>query len=52
MPSTSGRVVSHQLPDKVKLFAALREQVAEFKLGAIDTKDMMVIPNKLEVANS
>ncbi|KAH8102047.1 uracil-DNA glycosylase-like protein [Cristinia sonorae] len=43
MPSTSGRVVSHQLPDKVKLFATLREDVVRLKAGEIETKNMAVI---------
>ncbi|KAI0076151.1 DNA glycosylase [Panus rudis PR-1116 ss-1] len=44
MPSTSGRVVSHQLKDKVVLFAALRERVSEAKDMKIDTTTMSVIP--------
>ncbi|THH32830.1 hypothetical protein EUX98_g1337 [Antrodiella citrinella] len=44
MPSTSGRVVSHQLPDKVKLFIALRENVAELQEGKINTEAMNSIP--------
>ncbi|KAF7983269.1 hypothetical protein HWV62_22906 [Athelia sp. TMB] len=40
MPSTSGRVVSHQLPDKVKLFAQLKDIVENVKRGGNDTKMM------------
>ncbi|TCD64990.1 hypothetical protein EIP91_003356 [Steccherinum ochraceum] len=43
MPSTSGRVVSHQLPDKVKLFSTLRDRVGEVRDGSVDTSDMAVI---------
>ncbi|CAL1708129.1 unnamed protein product [Somion occarium] len=44
MPSTSGRVVSHQLNDKVKIFAALRDRIVEAKNASIETSAMKVIP--------
>ncbi|TDL22054.1 DNA glycosylase [Rickenella mellea] len=39
-PSTSGRVVSHQLPDKAKIFEQLREIVQLHKEGKVDATDM------------
>ncbi|KAL4244427.1 Uracil DNA glycosylase family 2 [Abortiporus biennis] len=44
MPSSSARVVSHQLPDKVKLFEVLKERVEDIKNHRIDTKDMVIFP--------
>ncbi|KAI0062782.1 DNA glycosylase [Artomyces pyxidatus] len=43
VPSTSGRVVSHQLPDKVKLFTALKEVSEDVKRGAYDTLSMAIV---------
>ncbi|KZT50762.1 DNA glycosylase [Calocera cornea HHB12733] len=37
MPSTSGRVVSHQLVDKIKLFAKLKQEADAAKAGTLDT---------------
>ncbi|VDB87785.1 unnamed protein product [Peniophora sp. CBMAI 1063] len=37
VPSTSGRVVSHQLNDKIVLFLKLKEIVGELQNGACDT---------------
>ncbi|KAH9954776.1 uracil-DNA glycosylase-like protein [Russula dissimulans] len=39
-PSTSGRVVSHQLKDKVKLFKTLKQNLEPIKAGNIDTSTM------------
>jgi len=39
-PSSSGRVVSHQLPDKVRLFEQLRDNVQAYKDGKLDTSAM------------
>ncbi|KAF8523411.1 uracil-DNA glycosylase-like protein [Gautieria morchelliformis] len=44
MPSTSGRVVSHQLNDKVKLFSRLRMNLEKIKSNNLDTSGMAVIP--------
>lgn len=43
VPSTSGRVVSHQLPDKVRLFTTLHDVVDQMKSGALDTDSMAVV---------
>ncbi|OBZ71815.1 G/T mismatch-specific thymine DNA glycosylase [Grifola frondosa] len=43
-PSTSGRVVSHQLPQKVVLFSLLKQRVKDLKEGRIDTSMMGTIP--------
>ncbi|TFY54345.1 hypothetical protein EVG20_g9740 [Dentipellis fragilis] len=43
VPSTSGRVISHQLPDKIKLFAILKGHVDDSKAGALDTSTMAVV---------
>ncbi|KZO92024.1 DNA glycosylase [Calocera viscosa TUFC12733] len=37
MPSTSGRVVSHQLVDKIKLFSRLKQESDADKAGTLDT---------------
>jgi len=39
-PSTSGRVVSHQLTDKVELFKTLKQNLEPIKAGNIDTSAM------------
>ncbi|TFY80703.1 hypothetical protein EWM64_g3308 [Hericium alpestre] len=44
VPSSSPRVVSHQLDDKVELFALLKEQVDQAKRGVLDTSYMSVVP--------
>ncbi|GJJ10224.1 hypothetical protein Clacol_004450 [Clathrus columnatus] len=44
IPSTSRRVVSHQLVDKVKLISQLREMVEAIKQGKLGSSDMEVIP--------
>jgi len=43
VPSTSGRVVSHQLPDKVKLFIGLKAAVENYKQSKIDSSQMIAI---------
>ncbi|KAH9943535.1 uracil-DNA glycosylase-like protein [Amylocystis lapponica] len=43
-PSTSGRVTSHQLPQKTVLFALLKQRVEDLKQGRIDTSSMAAIP--------
>ncbi|GBE89248.1 G/T mismatch-specific thymine DNA glycosylase [Sparassis crispa] len=42
-PSTSGRVTSHQLPQKTALFTLLRQRMEEAKRGEINTESMTVI---------
>jgi len=42
-PSTSGRVVSHQRDDKVKLFKVLRENLEQIKAGTLDIGSMRTI---------
>ncbi|KAI0297397.1 uracil-DNA glycosylase-like protein [Russula brevipes] len=42
-PSTSGRVVSHQLGDKVALFKLLRENLEHIKAGTLDTSSMRLV---------
>jgi len=44
VPSTSGRVVSHQLQDKVELFADLNATVENYKQHKIDSTKMAAIP--------
>jgi len=43
VPSTSGRVVSHQLPDKAKLFTSLKTAVENYKSSRIDSSQMASI---------
>ncbi|TFK49244.1 DNA glycosylase, partial [Heliocybe sulcata] len=43
VPSTSGRVVSHQLLDKVKLFTTLHDLVEEVKTGKFDTHSFAIV---------
>ncbi|KAH8992737.1 uracil-DNA glycosylase-like protein [Lactarius akahatsu] len=43
IPSTSGRVVSHQRDDKVALFKVLREDLERIKAGTLDTGFMRII---------
>ncbi|KDQ53779.1 hypothetical protein JAAARDRAFT_72403 [Jaapia argillacea MUCL 33604] len=43
VPSTSARVISHQLPDKIKLFADLRTCLTQVIASQIDTTDMLVV---------
>ncbi|OCH86011.1 DNA glycosylase [Obba rivulosa] len=43
MPSTSGRVVSHQLPQKTALMKTLGERVEDLKQGTFNTASMTVI---------
>ncbi|KAF8588202.1 DNA glycosylase [Ramaria rubella] len=43
MPSTSGRVVSHQLSDKVKLFSHLRNDLQRLKSNMLDTSEMAIV---------
>jgi len=44
VPSTSGRVTSHQLPQKKALFALLKQHVDELRHGRLDTSSMTVVP--------
>ncbi|KAH9983824.1 hypothetical protein BJV74DRAFT_849421 [Russula compacta] len=43
LPSTSGRVVSHQHDDKVALFRTLRENLESIKAGTLDTGSMRLV---------
>ncbi|KIJ27341.1 hypothetical protein M422DRAFT_271485, partial [Sphaerobolus stellatus SS14] len=43
-PSSSARVVSHQLQDKAKILAELGADLAKVKAKAMDTSQMAVIP--------
>jgi len=43
VPSTSGRVVSHQLPDKVRLFTTLHNLVEQMKAGILNTDTFVTI---------
>ncbi|KAI0052051.1 DNA glycosylase [Auriscalpium vulgare] len=43
VPSTSGRVVSHQLNDKIVLFTALKHLLDRLKDGEVDTSHMAVV---------
>ncbi|KAA1475236.1 DNA glycosylase [Dentipellis sp. KUC8613] len=43
VPSTSGRVISHQLPDKIRLFTILKGHVDDSKAGTLDTSAMAVV---------
>lgn len=52
MPSTSGRVVSHQLTDKVKLFKTLHDTVQNIKQGELDTSEFTPIPGDALVIQS
>ncbi|KAH8100202.1 uracil-DNA glycosylase-like protein [Cristinia sonorae] len=47
IPSTSARVVSHQLPDKTVLFRALHEVLGDVKRGLVETKDMLILHSAL-----
>ncbi|PSR74189.1 hypothetical protein PHLCEN_2v10037 [Hermanssonia centrifuga] len=44
VPSTSGLVRGYQLPDKIKIFTHLQEELASLKSGALDTSRMTVFP--------
>jgi len=47
VPSTSGRVVSHQLSDKVELFVELKSQLDQIKAGRFDPGETLSIPTSL-----
>lgn len=44
LPSTSGRVVSHQLNDKVELCKVLKQRLEDLKAGMFDSTLLSVIP--------
>ncbi|PCH44660.1 DNA glycosylase [Wolfiporia cocos MD-104 SS10] len=44
IPSTSGRVVSHQLTDKIQLCILLKKRLEEAKEGTLDTSKMRIVP--------
>ncbi|KDQ10527.1 hypothetical protein BOTBODRAFT_36223 [Botryobasidium botryosum FD-172 SS1] len=47
VPSTSGRVVSHQLSDKVELFTELKSQVDQVKMMKFDPGETLPISSSL-----
>ncbi|KIM78187.1 hypothetical protein PILCRDRAFT_75863 [Piloderma croceum F 1598] len=51
VPSTSGRVVSHQLPDKVKLFSGLKAAVEDYKQSRINSSQMSTITLPMAIAS-